>query len=95
MVCITLGKEGAILVDDNNSFHCTAPKVRIHSTVGCGDAMVAGMVAAVIRGGGPKEMLELGVICGSATASTPGTALFKREAVEKASYELEVLELNI
>jgi 6-phosphofructokinase 2 len=95
MVCITLGKEGAILVDDQKSLHCTAPRVRIHSTVGCGDAMVAGMVAAAVRGGSPREMLELGVICGSATASTPGTALFKREDVEAPSYDLEVIELDI
>jgi len=95
MVCITLGKGGAILVDDQNSLHCTAPRVRIHSTVGSGDAMVAGMVTAAVRGGTPQEMLELGVICGSATASTPGTALFKREEVEEPNYDLEVVELDI
>lgn len=95
LVCITVGKDGAVLVDGDNSYHCSAPKVRIHSTVGCGDAMVAGMVTAAIRGGGPREMLELGVICGSATASHPGTALFSREEVEEASYELEIRELEI
>ena len=94
MVCISLGKQGAVLVDSDNSYHCTAPRVRVHSTVGCGDAMVAGMVTAAIRGGSPREMLELGVICGSATASTPGTALFNREAVEESVYEMEVNSLD-
>lgn len=95
LVCISLGAEGAILVDEANSYHCSAPRVRVHSTVGCGDAMVAGMVAEAYRGGDPQAMLRLGVICGSATASYPGTALFSREEVEEASYDLEVQVMDI
>jgi 6-phosphofructokinase 2 len=95
LVCISLGKEGAILVDAGDSYHCAAPKVRVHSTVGSGDSMVAGMVAAAHQGHGVEEMLRFGVICGSATASHPGTALFTREEVEEASYDLQLASLGI
>jgi 6-phosphofructokinase 2 len=77
-----------------DSYHCTAPRVRVHSTVGCGDAVVAGLVAAAHRGESPEEMLRLGVICGSATASHPGTELFTREEIDEATYELELNALN-
>jgi len=93
-VCISLGKEGAVLVEEGGSHHCSAPKVRLHSTVGCGDAMMAGMVAAAHRGESPQEILRRGVICGSATASHPGTGLFTWEEVEETSYDLELRSLS-
>jgi 6-phosphofructokinase 2 len=69
--------------------------VRVHSTVGCGDATVAGLVAALYRGGDAEAMLRLGVICGSATASHQGTELFNRAEVEQSSYDLDITKLDI
>jgi len=40
-VCVTLGQEGAVLIDADNSYYCEAPKVHKQSTVGCGDSVVA------------------------------------------------------
>jgi 6-phosphofructokinase 2 len=94
-VCISLASEGAILSGPRNSYHCSAPRVRVHSTVGCGDATVAGLVAAFYRGGGPEDMLRLGVICGSATASHQGTELFTRAEVEQSSHDLDITKLDI
>ena len=95
LVCISLGAEGAILIDEANSYQCTAPRVRVQSTVGCGDALVAGLVAAAHRGQSLQAMLCLGVICGSATASHPGTELFTRAEVEEASFDLEPKALDV
>jgi 6-phosphofructokinase 2 len=94
-LCVTLGSEGALLLDNRNSYLCTAPKVRVHSTVGCGDALVAGLVAAAHRGADSQAMLRFGVICGSATASHPGTELFTRDEVEKAAYDVELSSLEV
>jgi len=94
-VCISLASEGAILSGPRDSYHCPAPRVRVHSTVGCGDAMVAGLVAALYRGESPEAMLRFGVICGSATASHQGTELFTRAEVEESAYDLEITKLNI
>ena len=94
-VCISLGGRGAILVDAEGSLHCTAPRVRVHSTVGCGDSLVAGLVAAAYRGEDAQAMLRLGVTCGSATASHPGTELFTRAEIEESNYELEVTALDL
>ncbi|MEN8166978.1 MAG: 1-phosphofructokinase family hexose kinase [Pseudomonadota bacterium] len=95
IVCISLGTEGAVLVDSRSSYHCTAPRVRVYSTVGSGDAMLAGMIAASLRQQNAEEMLRFGIICGSATASYPGTCLFKRAEIEKAEYDLVVRSLDI
>ena len=95
MVCISLGADGALLVVGDNSYHCTAPRVHVHSTVGCGDALMAGLITAARRGDDPPTMLRLAVICGSATAAHAGTELFSRHEIEDAVYELESTTLDI
>lgn len=94
-VCISLGHEGAVLVDEKNSYHCGAPRVHKQSTVGCGDALVAGLVAAALKGESPHQMLRFGVICGSATASHPGTELFSRDDLDTEPTVVELALLGI
>jgi len=94
-VCVSLGRKGAVLTTADNSWHCAAPRVHKQSTVGCGDALVAALIAELRKGASAPEMLRFGVICGSATASKPGTGLFTREEVEADPLELEVSDLGI
>jgi 6-phosphofructokinase 2 len=94
-VCISLGADGAILVDDGNSLHCSTPRIHVQSTVGCGDALLAGLLTAAHHGEDTRAMLRLGVLCGSATATKPGTELFRREDFENLSGRLEVTVLDI
>jgi 6-phosphofructokinase 2 len=94
-LCVSLGRDGAILTDADNSWHCAAPRVHKQSTVGCGDALVAGLIAELRKGASPQQMLRFGVICGSATASKPGTGLFMRDEVEVEPTGLEVSSLDI
>lgn len=94
-VCITLGDKGAVLIDADNSYYCEAPKIHKQSTVGCGDSLVSGLIATALRQETPQQMLRFGVICGSATASHPGTELFKRDELETESIDLEVTALDV
>jgi 6-phosphofructokinase 2 len=94
-LCISLGPDGAILVDADNSYHCGAPKVHKQSTVGCGDALLAGLIDAMRRGETPQGMLRFGVICGSATASHPGTELFTRGDLTSELMDIAVSTLDV
>jgi len=94
-VCVSLGRKGAVLTTADNSWHCAAPRVHKQSTVGSGDALVAALIAELRKGASMPQMLRFGVICGSATASKPGTGLFTREEVEADASELEISELGI
>jgi 1-phosphofructokinase len=49
-VVISMGKEGAIFVEGDETVWAVPPAVEVKSTVGAGDAMVAGIVAGKIRG---------------------------------------------
>ena len=73
----------------------TAPQVRVRSTVGAGDALVGGLVAAFARGQDQADALRLGVCCGSGTAQKPGTGLFTREDIDRLLDEIKVHFLDI
>jgi fructokinase len=59
-ICITRGKEGAeLLRRDGGHWSVDAPHVDdIQSTVGAGDAFLAGLVASLVAGVPPREALE-------------------------------------
>ena len=75
-VCVSLDGNGALLVGPDNSYHAAAPEVTVRSSVGAGDSMVAGLVAAFAHGHSAAQALRLGIACAAGTVSQPGTELF-------------------
>ena len=72
-VLVSLGGEGALLLDECGSFHrAPAVKIRPVNTVGAGDSMVAGFLAGLPNG--YAYALKLGVAAGGATAASEGLA---------------------
>ena len=70
-VLATLGAAGAVLVDDNGSWLATPPPIMPRSTVGAGDAALAGYVRAEVGGADPPQRLRMAVAYGSAAAALP------------------------
>jgi 6-phosphofructokinase 2 len=93
-VCVSLGSEGAVLVGGKEVFHARAPGVKVNSTVGAGDSLVAGLVAGFARDEEPAEALRLAVACGSGTAEKPGTGLFNPKEVESLLGSIELHSLD-
>ncbi|MCR5736577.1 MAG: 1-phosphofructokinase [Eubacterium sp.] len=74
-VLISLGGEGAILVDENGNIHeAGVINQPVINTVGSGDSMVAGFVAGYEKTKSYPYALTLGSVCGNATAFLPGLA---------------------
>lgn len=94
-VCVSLGGEGAILVGPENAYRATSPNIDVRSTVGAGDSLVAGLVAAFARGQTTAEALRLGVCCGAGTAAQPGTELFDPQALGGLLAQVDVESLDI
>jgi 1-phosphofructokinase len=70
-VLVSLGPSGAVLVTDGQAFHAESGVIVPRSTVGAGDALLAGFLAA--GGEGPEALAE-GVAWGAAACVLPGTA---------------------
>lgn len=71
-VLVSLGPSGAVLVDEGQAFHAESRVIVPRSTVGAGDALLAGFLAA--GGEGPEALAE-GVAWGAAACVLPGTAV--------------------
>lgn len=89
IVVVSLGADGAILVTKKETHLVKAPKVEKKSTVGAGDSMVGGMVWALSQNKTLKEVIQIGVCCGTAATMNEGTQLFKVEDVMKLLEEIE------
>lgn len=76
-VVVSLGPDGAYACSaDGDDVWLTAPEVDVKSTVGAGDSMVAGLVAALSRGVPLEAAVRLAVACGTGTCLYPGSQLF-------------------
>ena len=83
IIVVSLGPMGACIVTDDLIDHVPAPAVKKRSTVGAGDSMVAGMLCALADGKSIREVVRMGVACGTAATMNPGTELFKKEDAER------------
>ena len=72
-ILTTLGGSGALLTTPDGTWYAEAPRITVRSTVGAGDASLAGYLIAHQRGASPEELLRSAVAHGSAAASLPGT----------------------
>jgi 1-phosphofructokinase len=74
-VLATLGASGAVLVDQDCAWLAEPPPITPRSTVGAGDASLAGYLRADIAQADPARRLRMAVAYGSAAAALPGSAL--------------------
>ncbi|GAB17953.1 1-phosphofructokinase [Gordonia effusa NBRC 100432] len=72
-VLTTLGAAGALLTIGPRTWSATTPPITPRSTVGAGDASLAGYLLADLDGETPPERLRRAVAYGSAAAALPGT----------------------
>lgn len=81
-VLISLGKDGAILIDENGETHTQkAPKGKAVNTVAAGDSMIAGFIHRYIQTLDYADALKFATACGSATAFSEWIA--EKELIEK------------
>jgi len=81
-VVVTLGSDGAFLLDEDGPHEIKPPAIEERNAIGAGDALVGGVVFGLQNDLALPEALRWGVACGTAAASLAGTAFGNRSAVE-------------
>lgn len=92
-VAVSMGKDGAVFVKKNYAVRCPALKVKAHSTVGAGDAMVAALAYAWEHQLKEEDMVRLCMTASAGAVTTVGTKPPTKELVEtlKSQVVLEIL----
>ncbi|WBV41611.1 1-phosphofructokinase [Pseudoroseomonas cervicalis] len=82
-VVVSAGGEGALFVLPEACLWAKPPRVALTTTVGAGDAMVAGLTAALARGLDPEAMARLATGCAAAAVSRPPGGLPALAEIER------------
>jgi len=69
MIFLTLGSQGAVLVEKDNVIFAPAPDVTVVSTVGAGDAMAAAIAVGLSNGYPASEIMKMAVEAAGVTIS--------------------------
>jgi 6-phosphofructokinase 2 len=83
VLVLSLGAGGALWRTSTECERLAAPTVRVRSSVGAGDSMVAGIVLSLAQGRPLREAVRFGVAAGAAAVMNPGTELCHREDAER------------
>ena len=89
-VAVSLGKAGAVYSDGMHSWWAIPPQITERNPIGAGDAMLAGLVMALVRNYDGADVLRWGVACGAAAASLDGTRVGSLEMVESLLARVKV-----
>jgi len=92
-VLVSLGSDGAVLINKEIAVQFLPPKLKIKSTVGAGDSMVAGIVFELNKGKTILEAVKFGVACGSATSINSGMQLCSLSGAKKMVSQIKVKKL--
>jgi 6-phosphofructokinase 2 len=82
-IVVSMGENGALLVTKDAAVETPQPPVKVKSTVGAGDSLVAGIVYGLSQNYGLPDAVKFGVACGSAATMNPGTELCNKADAER------------
>jgi 1-phosphofructokinase family hexose kinase len=82
-VVITLGAEGAVMVNKGGMYHAILPSVPIVSTVGSGDAFLGGLLVTIEQGHPSDVALRYATAAGTANAMSVGGGVVEMRKVEE------------
>jgi 1-phosphofructokinase len=90
LVAVSLGADGALFVDRQTALAAALPAKKALSTVGAGDAMVAGIAAALVEGASLERLARLAVAFASSKLDRIGPFLGPVEDVERLAAAVRV-----
>ena len=91
---ITAGGRGAVAVSDAGAWWCWPPPMTVVSSVGAGDAFLAGVLSKLDDGSDLEEALSWGTATGAASCMTTGTQLCRRHDVDELLPQVRVEQVR-
>ncbi|MBX0357457.1 1-phosphofructokinase [Halobacillus sp. Nhm2S1] len=91
-VIVSMGGEGAVYVGRSHQMFANVPKGHVRNSVGAGDSVVSGFLAALEREESIQQAFRYGVASGSATAFQDD--LCQKEDVERLLSDIQVSNIN-
>lgn len=94
VVVVSLGAEGALFLTDEGVLHAEPPAIAVASTVGAGDALVAGLVAASVAGLDLERLARLATAFAAGKLTREGANLPPRAEMEAHAENVRTRRLD-
>ena len=94
-ILVSLGAEGGMLVTKSKCLVANTPKVKVSSTIGCGDSAVAGFAVGTKRGWGEELCLRYAMACGTVNSLYPQVGVIDIELVHEMVGRIEIEEVSV
>ena len=94
IVIISMGGNGAVYATKDGAWLAVPPEIELNSSVGSGDALVAGLAVALAGDRPLVDGLREGTAAGAATAQTAGTTPGSKEEVARLLPQVQIKELR-
>lgn len=92
-VCVSMGGDGALLVDQSHAYRAKALPIQVKGLTGAGDSMVAGMCCAIYKGLSSREMLRYACAAAAGSVRLEGTLLASQSDLKELLPQVELLSL--
>ena len=93
-VCVSMGSNGAVYATANEVWYAGPVKVKVGSTVGAGDSVVAAFAFADARGLSAEDTLRLAMATGAANVMESGTQAAERSIVDSLIKKVQLTRLR-
>ncbi|MBS6645612.1 MAG: hexose kinase [Clostridiaceae bacterium] len=91
---ISTGESGGIFLNEKGIFRAVIPKEEVVSTIGSGDASVAGFCIGVKRGYSAKDCVRLAMACGICNAKFSKVGYVEPEMVKELFGGVRIMEIS-
>jgi 1-phosphofructokinase len=94
LVVVSLGAEGSVFATGSQVLHAKLPVIRTASTVGAGDAMVAGIIAALREGAALERIARLATAFAAGKLGQAGPNLPGRDIINQLAENVTITDLG-
>lgn len=94
-VVVSMGGDGALFIEADDALWAQPPQVEVASTVGAGDAMVAGLLIGKVRGLSLADSARLATACSIGAISQIGRTLPPVDQIEAIAQQVTIELLTI
>ncbi|MEO6340180.1 MAG: 1-phosphofructokinase family hexose kinase [Caulobacteraceae bacterium] len=93
-VALSLGEQGALLVNREHAWRGYPPKLVALSSIGAGDSFLAAMLVSLVAGASAPEALRQAIAAGGAALLAPGTELARLADIGRLHDEVLIHPLS-
>lgn len=93
LILVSLGEKGSFFHYKNKTYMVSPLNVRVKSTVGAGDAMVAALAYCILMDFSPEETAQITVAAGSLTAACDGSEMAEWQKIREVYHNVSLKEV--